>query len=112
MRLKNNLAFWSIIKLVDDLFTSKIRYGNKLLGKVRITDEDTVGAHFKAIQQVQNNLLRTLNCSKIKDMVSISSMLTKFNMQSVNQLNAGVKLLEIWKAINVDNYPLQINRQQ
>ena len=39
-------------------------------------------------------------------------MLDKFNMHSVNQLNAGVKLLEMWKALNVDNYPLNIKRQE
>ena len=70
-----------------------------------------MGADFKAIQLVQNNLLRTLNGSKIKDKVSISSMLEKFNMQSINQLNASVKLLEVWKALNVDDYPLIIKRQ-
>ena len=82
------------------------------LGKVRTSREDTVGAEFKAIQLVQNNLLRTLNRSKIKDKVSVSSMLEKFNMQSINQLNASVKLLEMWKALNVDNYPLSIKRQE
>ena len=61
-----------------------------------------MGADFRAIQLVQNDLLRTINGTKIKDKVSISSMLDKFNMQSVNQLNAGVKLLEMWKALNVD----------
>ena len=39
-------------------------------------------------------------------------MLDKFNMQSVNQLNAGVKLLEVWKALTVDDYPLIIKRQE
>ena len=82
------------------------------LGKVRTSREDTVGAEFKAIQLVQNNLLRTLNRSKIKDKVSVSSMLEKFNMQSINQLNASVKLLDMWKALNVDNYPLSIKRQE
>ena len=67
---------------------------------------------FKAIQLFQNNLLRTLNGTKIKDMVSIASMLEKFNMQSVNQTNAGIKLLEVWKALNVDDYPLLIKRQE
>ena len=32
-------------------------------------------------------------------------------MLSVNQLNAQVKLLEIWKAINVEDYPLKIKLQ-
>ena len=106
------MAFKSVIKLVDGLFTSRLRYGIQLLGKVRISTEDPVGAEFRAIQLVQNNLLRTLNGTKIKDMVSISSMLDKFSMQSVNQLNAGVKLLEVWKAISVDDYPLSLKRQE
>ena len=33
-------------------------------------------------------------------------------MLSLNQLNASVKLLEIWKALNVKDYPLQIKRQE
>ena len=111
MRVKiNNFNF--NFKLVDGLFTSKLRYGLQLLGKVRTSSEDPLGAEFKAIQLVQNNLLRTLSGTKIKDMVSIASMLDKFNMQSVNQTNAGIKLLEIWKAINIDDYPLFIKRQE
>ena len=111
-RLKNHLAFKSVLKLVDGLFMSKLRYGIQLLGKVRTSMEDTVCAEFKDIQLIQNNLLRTLNGTKIKDMVSISSMLDKFKMLSANQLNASVKLLEMWKALNKDNYPLTVNRQE
>ena len=33
-------------------------------------------------------------------------------MLSVNQLNANIKLLEIWKALNVDDYPLKVKRQE
>ena len=73
------------------LFTSKLRYGVQLLGKVRTSNEDPECQIFKDIQLVQNNLLRTLNGSKIKDMVSIQQMLEKFNMLSANQLNASVK---------------------
>ena len=45
------------------------------------------------------------------DMVSIDSLLTKFNMSSVNQINCQIKLLEVWKALNVPKYPLEINHQ-
>ena len=45
-------------------------------------------------------------------MVPVALMLKKFNMLSANQLNASVKLLEVWKALNLENYPLSINRQQ
>ena len=33
------------------------------------------------------------------------------NMLTVNQLNASVKLLEVWKALNVNDYPLKVQRQ-
>ena len=50
--------------------------------------------------------MRSLNGTKVKDKISIISLLTKFGMLSVNQLNAQVKLVEMWKAINVDDYKL------
>ena len=31
---------------------------------------------------------------------------------SVNRLNAQVKLLEVWKTQNLDNYPLEIKKQE
>ena len=63
-----------------------MRYGIQLLGKVRMVKEDPVGADFHAIQMVQNNLLRTLDGSLVKDKVSIESMLNKFSMLSANQI--------------------------
>ena len=33
--------------------------------------------------------------------------MTNLNMLSVNQVNAQVKLTEIWKSINDDKYPIQ-----
>ena len=59
-----------------------------------------------------NNLIRSLNVSKVKDKVSFESLLNKISMFSVNQLNASIKLLEVWKALKVDNYPLKIKRQE
>ena len=44
--------------------------------------------------------------AKIKDRVSVKSMLQRFNLLSVNQLSAQIKLLEVWKAKNVDGYAL------
>ena len=97
--------------MVDGLFTSKLRYGLQLYGKVRTKDSDPENEEFKSIQLVQNNLMRALNGTKVKDMISISSLLSKFGMLSVNQLNAQVKLAEIWKAINVEDYPLKVEQQ-
>ena len=53
-------------------------------------------------------MLRTLENMRIKDRVSIKSMMQKNNMLSINQMHAQVKLTEMWKAVNYSNYPLQI----
>ena len=53
-------------------------------------------------------MLRFLAGCKIKDKVSIKSLLEKFSFLSVNQLNAQIKLMEAWKATHVPSYPFQI----
>ena len=47
--------------------------------------------------------------TKIKDRVSVKSMLSKFNLLSVNQLAAQIKLTEVWKAKNVEDYALSFD---
>ena len=91
---------------------SKIRNGLQLYGNVRLNNQDPVCLELKAIQTKQNDLLRTLNGTKIKDRFSVASLLGKFNTMSVNQLNAQIKLLEIWKALNQKDYPLKIVQQE
>ena len=111
-RLKTHLSKKSALKMVDGIFTSKIRYGLQLLGRVRLNKIDPVCNNFKEIQLIQNKLLRSLNGSSLKDMISTESLLAKYGMLSVNQLNAQVKLLEMWKSMHVDDYPLKIKQRQ
>ena len=92
----SHVSKWSILKLVDGLFTSKIWCALQLYGRVRLNATDTEEAIFKSIQLVQNKLLRFLN--------GTVSLLAKFDMLAVNQLNAQIKLLEMWKSKNVDTY--------
>ena len=63
-------------------------------------------------KEIQNKLLRCLNGTKIKKKVSTKSLLKKFEMCSDNQLNAQVKLIEIWKGLNIADYPPKIEQQK
>ena len=110
-RLKNHLSKKAVLKLVDGLFTSKIRYGLQLFGNVRTNTTDVECTDLKAIQLVQNKLLRHLNGSRVSDRISTVSLLDKFGMCAVNQLNAKAKMMEIWKALNVPKYPLELKKQ-
>ena len=83
----------------------------KLEWSVRLNGQDPENEDLKEIQLVQNKLLRSLNGTKLKDKISTKYLLSKIDMMSVNQLNAQVKLLEIWKALNLESYPLQVLQQ-
>ena len=50
----------------------------------------------------------SLNNTKVKDRGSIKSMLEKYDLLSVNQLAAQIKLIEVWKSTHVDGYPIQL----
>ena len=86
--------------MVHSLWISKLRYGLQLCLKVRLTEADTKSSISKALQKTQNRMLRAISGAKVKDHVSIKSMLEKHNLLSVNQLAAKIKLMEVWKMLN------------
>ena len=51
-------------------------------------------------------MMRVLVGKKLSDMLNLTNML------SINQLNAQIKILEIWKAVNVPDYPLKLNKKE
>ena len=57
-------------------------------------------------------MARFLNSENLLDRVSTKDLLGTLNMLSINQLNAKIKLVEVWKALNVVGYPLKISRQE
>ena len=107
-RLKNSLQYDGLKKVSDSLFNSKLRYGLQLMGQIRWVDSDPQPVLMEKLQKTQNKLLRFLNQSYVKDRISIRSMLNKHNMLSVNQLNAQIKLTEIWKAVNDEDHPFKL----
>ena len=111
LRLRNSLNIKSLVKIADSIFTSKIRYGVQLLGKVRLNESDPTNNDLKAIQVVQNKLARILNGVKLSDKICSKILLTKLNMLSVNQINAHAKLLDMWKATHVEGNPLQVTKR-
>ena len=105
-RIKRQLPKEKIMTVVHSLWVSKLRYGLQLCTKVQILNDDTKSTAMKSLQQTQNRMLRAINNSKIKDRVSVTSMLNKFNLLSVNQLTAQIKLTEVWKSVNIKDYAI------
>ena len=94
-------------KIVDSLYTSKLRYSLQLLGKVRTVDEDSTNGLLAKLQVTQNKLARFLNGTTLLDKVCNKEIYKNNNIISVNQLNCQIKLKEVWKSINDVNYPIQ-----
>ena len=53
-------------------------------------------------------MLRMLDRVTLKDHVTSKSLLLKYNLPSVNQLAAEIKLIEAWKSQNIPNYPFKL----
>ena len=108
-RVMTQIPANKILSIVYSLWVSKLRYGLQLCIKVLVNDEEKKSAALKSLQLTQNRMLRAINCSKIKDRISIQSMLTKFNLLSVNQLAAQIKLIEVWKSVNMESYAISLD---
>ena len=59
-----------------------------------------------------NKMLRMLDRVTLKDHITSASLLEKYNLSSVNQLAAQIKLLEAWKSVNLENYRIQMENNQ
>ena len=107
-RMKNHINNEQLKKVANSIWMSKARYGLQLYGVVRRQESDKKASDFAALQVAQNNLLRTLENVRIKDKRSVEKMLDNQNMLSINQTQAHIKLVEMWKAKYNQNYPIPL----
>ena len=64
-------------RVADSLYTSEIRYGVQLFGKVRLHDDDPKNALLNSLQTTQNKFARFLNGSKLGDKINNNSIYKK-----------------------------------
>ena len=95
------------MKVADSLYTSKIRYGIQLMGKVRTAAEDPKNNLLKKIQVTQNKFARFMAGKSLLDKISMEKILGDIKILSINQLNAQSNLQAVWKSINNENYPIK-----
>ena len=90
---------------------SKLRYGLQLCTEeVRLTENQTKSYDMEATQITQNKLLRFLDKSRLNDKRNVKEMLKKFDLLSVNQVTAQIKLTDMWKSENDPEYPIKIKK--
>ena len=104
-RLACSISRDRLKRIADSLYTSKVRYGLQLLGKVRLSNSDPSDTLLDALQIAQNKFARFLHGSTLLDRISTKTIFKETNLSSINQLNAQIKLLEVWKSQNITSYP-------
>ena len=107
-RISNQIPKKEVLKVVQCIWMSRLRYGLQLCNQVRIKDEDPASKLMNQTQVAQNKMLRMLDRISLKEHITTASLLTKYNLPSVNQLSAEIKLTEAWKSTHVDSYPIQM----
>ena len=110
-RLQRKLDKQRVEKVAHSLWDSKLRYGLQLYAKVRTADDQTKPIIMQKLQRAQNKMLRVLENVKISDRISIAQLLERQKTLSVNQTQAQIKLSEIWKATNLENYPITVTKR-
>ena len=97
-----------MIKVVQSLWMSKLRYGLQFCCQVRTKSDDPINQNMKSVQIAQNKMLRMIEGVSLKDHMTTKSLLLKHNLPSVNQLAGEIKLMEAWKSLNILNYPFKM----
>ena len=108
-RIQNHLPQEKLLCVVHSLWMSRLRYGLQLYAKVALNEDDRKSQILRSLQHTQNRMLRGINGSRVKDKISVKSLLEKYGLLSVNQVAAQIKLIEVWKSINVQGHPLKMN---
>ena len=93
--------------IADSIFGSILRYAICLYCPIRIKESDPAHSSINAIRVVYNDLLRLLCKSKRKERKPIKEMLEELGWLSLNQMCCEVRLIEVWKSLNLDNYCLK-----
>ena len=99
-RMSNFISKDRLRKIADSLYMSKIRYGVQLFGNVRMKNDDVEQKLLGSIQVAQNKLARFLNGNSLLDKIPSAQIYGELKMQSINQINAQIKLTDIWKSLN------------
>ena len=99
-------------KIADSLYQSKIRYGVQLLGNVRMKNDDPSQKLLGSLQVAQNKLARFLNGNSLLDKIPTLEIFKELKIPSCNQINAQIKLIQVWKSQQSSTFPTQWIRRK
>ena len=93
-------------KVADGIFCSVLRYELGIFCPIRMSESDPNPKSIQSLKVIYHDVLRLLCNSKRSSHTTIESMLEQLGWLSINQLSSEIRLLEVWKGLNLDNYCL------
>ena len=69
--------------------------------------ENSILTILESLQITQNKFARFVHGSTLADRISTTTIFKDTKLLLVNQINAQIKLLEVWKSKNFQAYPIQ-----
>ena len=93
--------------IADSIFGSILRYAIGLYCPIRIKESDPEHSSINAIRVTYNDVMRLLCKSRREERKPIKEMLDKLDWLSLNQMSCEVRLIEVWKSLNLENYCLK-----
>ena len=106
-RMKDRISNNDLQKLAVGIFFSKIQYGITMYRTTKLKHQDPLPRNTKSLQVMSNKVLRLIKPEKspIRE-GGAENLCSYFNFLSINQMIIKFKLLEFWKSLNVETYPL------
>ena len=65
----------------------------------------------ESLQITQNKFARFVHGSTLMDRKNTKTVFNEAKLHSVNQINAQIKLLEVWKSMNIPAYPIKWSKR-
>jgi hypothetical protein len=84
-RMSNHISKNNLHRIVDSLWTSKLRYGLQLCTEVRITEEQPKSQLVTMVQRAQNKMLRVQDGARNVDRKSTKSLLVHFQCKKYHE---------------------------
>ena len=107
-KIRPKLTMNQLKMIGEGIVMSRLQYCISVFGN-SYTKDDNVCAnsqHMKELQKCQNDYMRLLTKTRIRDKVSIETLLDKTNLLSVNQITAKHQLMNAWSIIQNDIEPM------
>jgi len=106
-RLSYQILLSYLPRIASAIIGAKIRYGIAVYGAVRKNASEPITTANKDLQVALNDAMRIATNCRLTDRVSVSDLISRTGIESVNRMSAQSKIMLAWQATKVPDSPLR-----